>query len=160
MGTRTESDSFGPIEVDADHYWGAQTQRSLEHFAIGSETMPLPLIHALATIKKAAAAVNRDLGKLDAQIAPVGSALRNALNGLRSRGGGDSAESQLTALYQSTTGKGQFYGRHKLVKSGSDAGYRAGALKLAVLKKVKKEDCLFHIPAFTVFHMRLKNYTF
>jgi photosystem II stability/assembly factor-like uncharacterized protein len=71
--------------------------------------------------------------KLDAQISPVGSALRTALNGLRSRGGGDSAESQLTALYQSTTGKGQFYGRHKLVKPGSDAGYRPGALRLAVL---------------------------
>ena len=66
MGTRTESDSFGPIEVDDEHYWGAQTQRSLEHFAIGNETMPLPLIYALATIKKAAAIVNRDLGKLDA----------------------------------------------------------------------------------------------
>jgi fumarate hydratase, class II len=69
MGTRTESDSFGPIEVDDEHYWGAQTQRSLEHFAIGNETMPLPLIYALATIKKAAAIVNRDLGKLDAKLA-------------------------------------------------------------------------------------------
>jgi fumarate hydratase class II len=68
MGTRTESDSFGPIEVEDDHYWGAQTQRSLEFFAIGTETMPLSLIYALATIKKAAAIVNRDLGKLDAKI--------------------------------------------------------------------------------------------
>ena len=65
MGTRTETDSFGPIEVDADHYWGAQTQRSLEFFAIGSEKMPLPVVYALATIKKAAAMVNRDLGLLD-----------------------------------------------------------------------------------------------
>ena len=69
MGTRTETDSFGPIEVDDEHYWGAQTQRSLEHFAIGTERMPLSLIYALATIKKAAALVNRDLGKLDGVIA-------------------------------------------------------------------------------------------
>src|ERR1051325_3788018 len=71
MGTRTESDSFGPIEVEDEHYWGAQTQRSLEHFAIGSETMPVALIHALAMIKKAAAIVNRDLGKLDAKLADM-----------------------------------------------------------------------------------------
>jgi len=69
MATRTETDSFGPIAVDADRYWGAQTQRSLEHFAIGHETMPRPLIRALATIKKAAALVNRDLGLLDAALA-------------------------------------------------------------------------------------------
>src|SRR6185436_20204777 len=69
MGTRTESDSFGPIEVDADHYWGAQTQRSLEHFAIGTERMPLELIYALATIKKAAALVNKDLGLLSDELA-------------------------------------------------------------------------------------------
>jgi fumarate hydratase class II len=71
MGMRTETDSFGPIEVDADHYWGAQTQRSLENFAIGRERMPLELIYALATIKKAAAAVNRDLGLLPAEIAEL-----------------------------------------------------------------------------------------
>ena len=64
MGTRTESDSFGPIEVDDEHYWGAQTQRSLEHFAIGEEKMPIAVVHALAQIKKAAALVNRDLGLL------------------------------------------------------------------------------------------------
>ena len=71
MGTRTETDSFGPIEVDADHYWGAQTQRSLEHFAIGSEKMPLEIIYALATIKKAAALVNKDLGQLKDDIAEL-----------------------------------------------------------------------------------------
>jgi fumarate hydratase class II len=71
MATRTETDSFGPIEVDADHYWGAQTQRSLEHFAIGSERMPLSLIYALARIKKAAAIVNRDLGLLDGKLADL-----------------------------------------------------------------------------------------
>src|ERR1043165_8386293 len=69
MGTRTETDSFGQVEVAAEHYGGAQTQRSLEHFAIGNETLPLPLIYALATIKKAAAVVNRELGKHDAVIA-------------------------------------------------------------------------------------------
>ncbi len=66
MSTRIETDSFGPIEVDDSRYWGAQTQRSLQHFHIGSEQMPRELIAALATIKKAAAMVNRDLGLLDA----------------------------------------------------------------------------------------------
>ncbi len=71
MGTRTETDSFGPIEVDGDHYWGAQTQRSLAHFEIGSETMPLPLIYGLALIKKAAALVNAELGLLPDNIATL-----------------------------------------------------------------------------------------
>jgi fumarate hydratase, class II len=71
MGTRTESDSFGPIEVDDDHYWGAQTQRSMEHFAIGQERMPKEIIYALATIKKAAAIVNRDLDLLPEKLATL-----------------------------------------------------------------------------------------
>ena len=62
--TRTESDSFGPIEVPADRYWGAQTQRSLHHFAIGDDRMPRELIHAFGVLKKAAALVNRELGLL------------------------------------------------------------------------------------------------
>jgi fumarate hydratase, class II len=65
--TRVETDSFGPIEVSADRYWGAQTERSLRNFRIGSERMPLPLIHALAVIKRAAAEVNHELGSLDAR---------------------------------------------------------------------------------------------
>jgi len=64
MGTRTEIDSMGPIEVDDARYWGAQTQRSLENFRIGEERMPRELVHALALIKKASALVNRDLGLL------------------------------------------------------------------------------------------------
>ena len=64
--TRTERDSFGPIEVPATALWGAQTARSLRFFAIGEQRMPLALIHALARIKWAAANVNRDLGLLDA----------------------------------------------------------------------------------------------
>ncbi len=67
--TRTESDTFGPIEVPADHLWGAQTQRSLQNFRIGGETMPVPLIRALGTIKRAAAEANRDLGVLDGKLA-------------------------------------------------------------------------------------------
>jgi fumarate hydratase class II len=63
--TRTESDTFGPIEVPADRYWGAQTQRSLENFRIGDERMPLPLIRALGIVKRAAAEVNQSLGILD-----------------------------------------------------------------------------------------------
>ena len=64
MNTRTESDSFGPIAVPADALWGAQTARSLQFFAIGEQRMPLPLLHALAWIKWAAAHVNRELGLL------------------------------------------------------------------------------------------------
>jgi fumarate hydratase class II len=63
--TRTESDSMGTIEVPAEHYWGAQTQRSLIHFNIGHDKMPPELIHAFGVLKKAAALVNHDLGKLD-----------------------------------------------------------------------------------------------
>jgi fumarate hydratase class II len=64
VGTRIESDSMGQIEVPANHYWGAQTERSLHHFAIGEDCMPPELIRAFAVLKKAAAMVNRDLGKL------------------------------------------------------------------------------------------------
>ncbi|MDP9127573.1 MAG: class II fumarate hydratase, partial [Pseudomonadota bacterium] len=66
--TRTEADSFGPIEVPAEHYWGAQTQRSLQNFRIGGERMPLPLIHAFGVLKKAAALTNMKLGLLDKDI--------------------------------------------------------------------------------------------
>ncbi|WP_448951754.1 class II fumarate hydratase [Labrys neptuniae] len=69
--TRQESDSFGPIDVPAGHYWGAQTQRSLENFRIGAEKMPRPLIHALGLIKLAAARANRELGLLDAGLADI-----------------------------------------------------------------------------------------
>ncbi len=64
--TRIETDSFGPIEVPAEHYWGAQTQRSIAHFAIGSQIMLLAIVHALAMVKRAAAGVNRELGLLPA----------------------------------------------------------------------------------------------
>src|SRR5438477_1914392 len=66
-GTRTEKDSFGPIEVPADHLWGAQTERSRRFFRISSERMPLPVIYALAAVKKAAAGANHALGLLDAK---------------------------------------------------------------------------------------------
>jgi len=65
--TRIEKDSMGPIDVPADKLWGAQTQRSLEHFRISSEKMPTALIHALALTKRAAASVNMDLGLLPAE---------------------------------------------------------------------------------------------
>ncbi len=64
---RIEKDSMGPIEVPADKLWGAQTQRSLEHFRISTEKMPVALVHALALTKRAAAEVNRDLGLLPAE---------------------------------------------------------------------------------------------
>jgi fumarate hydratase class II len=65
--TRSETDTFGPIEVPADRYWGAQTQRSLQNFRIGEERMPKPLIRALAIVKRASAEVNNELGLLDAR---------------------------------------------------------------------------------------------
>ncbi len=67
--TRIETDTFGPIEVPADHLWGAQTQRSLGNFKIGGERMPLPLIRALGIVKKCAAKINLALGDLDPQLA-------------------------------------------------------------------------------------------
>ena len=63
--TRTESDAFGPLEIPADKLWGAQTERSLRNFRIGTETMPIEIVRALGLIKRAAAEVNRDLGALD-----------------------------------------------------------------------------------------------
>jgi fumarate hydratase class II len=64
-GTRTETDSFGPIEVPADRYWGAQTERSRQNFRIGHDRMPLPIVHALGIVKLASAETNRELGLLD-----------------------------------------------------------------------------------------------
>ena len=69
--SRTETDSLGAIEVPATAYWGAQTQRSKENFAIGSQPMPLAVVHALAQIKKAAARVNARLGELPDDIAKL-----------------------------------------------------------------------------------------
>jgi fumarate hydratase, class II len=65
--TRTESDTFGPIEVPADRYWGAQTERARRNFRIGEEVMPAPLIRALAIVKRAAAETNQELNLLDAK---------------------------------------------------------------------------------------------
>src|SRR4029077_99236 len=65
--TRTESDSMGKMKVPANRYYGAQTARSLVHFAIGKDTMPAELIRAFGILKKAAAQVNQDLGKLPAE---------------------------------------------------------------------------------------------
>ena len=69
--TRLESDSMGQIEVPANVYWGAQTQRSLLHFNIGRDTMPPELIRAFGILKKACALVNQDLGKLPADKAKL-----------------------------------------------------------------------------------------
>src|SRR5713226_4376730 len=69
--TRTESDSMGKIDVPADRYYGAQTARSLIHFAIGKDVMPPELIRAFGILKKAAALVNQDLGKLPAEKAKL-----------------------------------------------------------------------------------------
>ena len=75
--TRTETDSFGPLEVPADKYWGAQTQRSLKNFPIGWETQPVAIVRALGVIKQAAATVNMAQGKLDKDL---GDAIVSAAN--------------------------------------------------------------------------------
>ncbi|MFQ6548524.1 class II fumarate hydratase [Aestuariibius sp. 2305UL40-4] len=67
--TRTETDSFGPLEVPVDRYWGAQTQRSLMNFPIGWEKQPVAIVRALGVIKKACAQANKARGKLDARLA-------------------------------------------------------------------------------------------
>ncbi|MEW2911484.1 class II fumarate hydratase [Leisingera sp. JC11] len=67
--TRTETDSFGPLEVPAEKYWGAQTQRSIMNFPIGWEKQPVAIVRALGVIKKACAMANKASGKLDAKIA-------------------------------------------------------------------------------------------
>jgi fumarate hydratase class II len=66
--TRVETDTFGPIEVQADRYWGAQAQRSLKNFRIGWEKQPLPIVRALGIVKRAAAETNMALGKLDPKL--------------------------------------------------------------------------------------------
>ncbi len=68
LSTRIETDTFGPIDVDTSVYWGAQTQRSLGNFRIGWEKQPHSIVRALGVLKRAAAEVNRDLGKLDPQL--------------------------------------------------------------------------------------------
>jgi fumarate hydratase class II len=71
VDTRTETDSFGPLDVPTDKYWGAQTQRSLGNFKIGTETMPLPLVRALGIVKMSAAKANMKLDNLEKDIGDV-----------------------------------------------------------------------------------------
>ncbi|MCC7266824.1 MAG: class II fumarate hydratase [Caulobacteraceae bacterium] len=80
--TRTETDTFGPIEVDASRYWGAQTQRSLGNFKIGWEKQPKPVIKALGVVKRAAAEANMALGRLDPEIgAAIVAAAQEVIDG-------------------------------------------------------------------------------
>jgi len=80
--TRTETDSFGPIEVPSDRYWGAQTQRSRQNFRIGNDRMPIAIIHALGIVKLAAAETNHELGLLDARRAgAIARAAREVIDG-------------------------------------------------------------------------------
>ena len=65
IATRTEKDTFGPVDVPADRLWGAQTQRSLRNFYVAGERHPRELIRALALVKRASAVVNQRLGLLD-----------------------------------------------------------------------------------------------
>ena len=79
---RTETDSFGPIQVPADRYWGAVTQRSLENFRIGADRMPPEMIRAFGIVKQAAATVNAEFGMLDARLADaIGRAAGEVLEG-------------------------------------------------------------------------------
>src|SRR3984885_767501 len=80
--TRTETDSFGPIEVAADRYWGAQTERSRQNFRIGNDRMPIPIIRALAIVKLPGAQTNRELGLLDRRRADaIARAAREVIDG-------------------------------------------------------------------------------
>jgi fumarate hydratase class II len=80
--TRIETDSFGPIEVPADRYWGAQTERSRQNFRIGHDRMPMEIVHALAIVKLAAAETNRELGLIDQRRArAIVRAAREAIDG-------------------------------------------------------------------------------
>src|SRR6185436_17772547 len=80
--TRIETDSMGEIEVPADRYWGAQTQRSLHHFNIGNDVMPREMIRAFGILKKACAVVNNDLGKLsDDKLKLIGQACDEVIEG-------------------------------------------------------------------------------
>lgn len=80
--TRTETDSFGPIEVAADRYWGAQTERSRQNFRIGHDRMPMPIVRALGIVKLAAAETNRELGLIEPKIAKaIVSAAREVIDG-------------------------------------------------------------------------------
>ncbi|HEY3677241.1 MAG TPA: class II fumarate hydratase [Bradyrhizobium sp.] len=80
--TRSETDSFGPIDVAADRYWGAQTERSRRNFRIGHDRMPMPVITALAMVKLASAETNRELGLLDARRAgAISRAAREVIDG-------------------------------------------------------------------------------
>ena len=80
--SRVETDSFGPIEVPADRYWGAQTERSRQNFRIGKERMPIEIVHALALVKLAASETNRELGLLDERRArAIARAAREVIEG-------------------------------------------------------------------------------
>src|SRR5213595_2949628 len=80
--TRSETDSFGPIDVAADRYWGAQTERSRQNFRIGKDRMPMPIVHALGTVKLASALTNRELGLLDQRrAAAIARAAREVIDG-------------------------------------------------------------------------------
>jgi fumarate hydratase, class II len=81
-GTRVETDSFGPIEVPADRYWGAQTERSRQNFRIGKDRMPIEIVHALGLVKLAAAETNRELGLIDQRRAKaIARAAREVIEG-------------------------------------------------------------------------------
>jgi fumarate hydratase class II len=81
-GVRAETDTFGAIEVPADKYWGAQAQRSLENFRIGTERQPAPIVRALGIVKRAAAEVNMALGRLDARLgAAIVAAAQEVIDG-------------------------------------------------------------------------------
>ena len=80
--TRTETDTFGPIEVPSDRYWGAQSQRSLGNFKIGWEKQPLPIVRALGIVKRAAAETNMELGQLDPALGrPIVQAAQEVIDG-------------------------------------------------------------------------------
>ena len=84
MTARTETDSFGPLEVPSERYYGAQTARSLINFKIGEQKMPAPLVRALGVVKKAAALANKELGNLDPKLADaIADAAQDVIDGVK-----------------------------------------------------------------------------
>ena len=146
--SRTETDSLGPIDVPDEAYWGAQTQRSLINFAIGQERMPLPVVHALALIKKAAARVNQRIGELPADLARL---IEQAANEVLA---GQHDEQFPLAVWQ--TGSGTQSNMNVTEVIAGRANELAGDLVVITGDIVDKTHCIDWIPE-TLGRLRAKH---
>ncbi|MCS6037748.1 hypothetical protein LNQ52_26325 [Klebsiella pneumoniae subsp. pneumoniae] len=121
---RSEKDSMGAIEVPADKLWGAQTQRSLEHFRISTEKMPGELIYALALTKRAAAKVNQDLGLLTAEKAGAIVAAADEVPGRKARAGVPWLSGQTGSGTQSNMNMNEVLANRASELLGGERGWR------------------------------------